>query len=179
MTSERSVNTTLTTGAYFYLAYVGNAWRALNDPAISSLQWSIVCFVDLRMRPDGFINTPPVASVVSPQYVVVNRTTQIPILVSDANTGDDVRCRWSTDTLGTLASTSSYVYPAATDECSGICYPASMPSGTTLSNCTLSFEGLVPNTWYGAAIQVSSDANLIKVSPLSYKTLNSSKYTFM
>ncbi|CAF3944198.1 unnamed protein product, partial [Rotaria sp. Silwood1] len=45
------------------------------------------------MRSDGFINTPPEATVVSPQYVIVNQTTKIQIPVSDANAGDDIRCR--------------------------------------------------------------------------------------
>jgi hypothetical protein len=245
MTSQRSVNITLTAGAHFYLAYVGSAWRGLDSPAVSGLQWSITCYIDLRMRPDGIINTPPVANVVSPQYAVVNRTTEITIPVSDVNDGDDVRCRWSTytpgyrrrkrsdqeehinqnyaaqtykkssddkdiihirkkryscnscgasckwtchcscsvcsgttcsgyscgtypscpsgtttlgtttiETAGTLASTSSYPHQQAIDECGGICYPSSVPSGTTLSGCTISFIGLVPNTWYAVSLQV-------------------------
>ncbi len=246
LTGQRSVNTTLTAGAHFYVAFVGSAWTTLNSPAQSGLEWSIVTFIDLRMRPDGFINTPPVASVVSPQYAIVNRTAQIQIYVSDVNAGDDVRCRWAiyttgyrrrkrfsekeytdrepaaqvfrkvnehgennlvrnrrgykcagggacsfycgdgcpctcpicagtscsgsvcrtvpkcpllittSETPGTLQTTSSYPIRQSIDECGGICYPGSMPSGTSLSNCTLSFTGLVPNTWYAAAIQVSA-----------------------
>jgi hypothetical protein len=252
LTSQRSVNTTLISEAYFYLAFVGSAWVALNYPTQSGLEWSIVTFIDLRMRPDGFINTPPVSSVTSPQYVIVNRTTQIQISVSDVNAGDDVRCRWATytsgyrrrkrfnqeeytneepnaqvyktvdkngenilirnrratcsappcrfdcelgcpcncsicvgtictgatcglipsclpttttstttttttpETPGTLKSTSSYPVRQAIDECGGICYPGSVPNGTSLSNCTLSFTGLVANTWYAAAIQVNA-----------------------
>ncbi|CAF3840720.1 unnamed protein product [Rotaria sordida] len=95
MTSERKSNITLSAGAHFSIAYQGSAWRALGSPAKSGLDWSIVCSIDLIKRPDGFINTPPVATVVSPQYVIVNRTTQIKIPTSDANAGDDVRCRWS------------------------------------------------------------------------------------
>jgi hypothetical protein len=246
MTSQRSVNINLTAGAHFYLAYVGSAWAPLNDPPKSGLQWSIVCSIDLRIRPDGFINTPPVASVVSPQYAIVNRTTQITIPVSDANADDDVRCRWSVytpgyrrrrrydeeeeqqqqyikqtyvstiykkpqedketvhirekrakckncggscykgspcccsacsgtsctgskcttsggcpvvtttaETPGTIKPTSSYPTRQAIDECGGICYPTSVPNGTTLSNCTISFIGLVSNTWYAVSIQVS------------------------
>jgi hypothetical protein len=244
MTSQRSVNINLTAGAHFYLAYVGSAWAPLNDPPQTGLQWSIVCSIDLRIRPDGFINTPPVASVVSPQYAIVNRTTQITIPVSDANAGDDVRCRWSVytpgyrrrkrsdeeeeqqhikqnyvspiykksnqnkktihvrqkrgkckncggscykgspcccsacsgttctggscktnggcpvvtttaETPGTIKSTSSYPNHQALDECGGICYPNSVPTGTTLSNCTISFIGLVPDTWYAVSIQVN------------------------
>jgi hypothetical protein len=258
MTSESSKNVTLSSGAHFYLAYVGSAWRALNNPAQIGLEWSIVSLVDLRMRSDGFINTPPVASVVSPQYVVVNRKTEIQIHVSDANAGDDVRCRWAkytpgyrrrkrssdekhlshdyaaqihkkliedeeisysrkkrgaggpctnctstcmlncpcscavclvatctgvrcmtnpscsvatttvatttVETPGTLAPTSSYPNRQAIDECGGICFPSSMPNGTILSNCTLFFQGLVPNTWYGVAIQVSAFVNAISTN---------------
>ncbi|CAF1190298.1 unnamed protein product [Rotaria sordida] len=108
MTSERLKNITLSAGAHFYLAYRGNAWLPLNDPAESNLEWSIVTYIDLRKRSDGFINTPPVATIVSPpvativspQYAIVNRTIQINIPVSDANAGDDIRCRWSTYTSG-------------------------------------------------------------------------------
>jgi hypothetical protein len=250
LSSQRSVNISLTAGAHFYISYRGSAWRALNTPAQSGLYWSILCFIDLRLRPDGFINTPPEANVVSPQYAIVNRTTQIQIPVSDVNLGDDVRCRWSvytygyrrrrqldedkdlyhksstyqykkaiadkklvhirkrwlglyactnsacssvcgfrcdcicstcagttcasgfigcnitpscpltattTETPGTLPTTSSYPVRQAIDECGSICYPGSMPNGTTLSNCTITFKGLVPNTWYAVAIQVRHD----------------------
>jgi hypothetical protein len=256
MTSQRSVNINLTAGAHFYLAYVGSAWTSLNNPAKSGLQWSIVCAIDLRTRPDGIINTPPVANVVSPQYAIVNQTTQITIPVSDVNAGDDVRCRWSVytpgsrrrkrsdeenyisqnyatqiykkpseqtekihirkkrgkckscgsycffgsncccpactgttcigstcytypscpistttiDTPGTLAPTSSYPNRQAIDECGGICYPGSVPNGTTLSGCTISFIGLVPNTWYAVALQVSR-TTLIQQISYSYTIL--------
>ncbi|CAM4964893.1 unnamed protein product [Rotaria socialis] len=95
MSSSRSVNISLTAGTHFYLAFQGSAWTALEDPPVSGLYWSIVTFIDLRFRSDGFINTPPEATVVSPQYAIVNQTTQIKIPVSDVNPGDDVRCRWS------------------------------------------------------------------------------------
>ncbi|CAF4917083.1 unnamed protein product, partial [Rotaria sp. Silwood1] len=100
MTSEKSKNVTLSADAHFYIAYRGSSWVALNDPAQSGLDWSIVTYIDLRKRSDGLINTPPVAKVVSPQYATVNKTIQIKIPVSDANAGDDVRCRWSTYTTG-------------------------------------------------------------------------------
>ena len=244
LTSQRSVNITLNSRAYFYLAYVGSAWTSLGAPARSGLQWSIVTFIDLHPRLDGFLNTPPVVSVVSPQYAIVNRTTQITIPVSDVNSGDDVRCRWSiytdgsrrrrtsddqgekryvesnhmstsykrllkdeeiihirekrgkcavscssscakdcpcscvacrgttctglrclanggcaklsttSETPGTTRSTSSFPRRQAIDECGGICYPNSLPNGTTLSGCTISFKGLIPDTWYAVAIQV-------------------------
>jgi hypothetical protein len=241
MSSARSVNITLNAGAYFYISYTGSAWRSLNDPSESGLSWSIVCFIDLQIRDDGIINTPPVATIVSPQYVIVNTTNQIEIPVSDANAGDDVRCRWSvyrpgyrrrrqvdedtpvisesddeTDeyltidgdvahirkkrqgcsfcsssicwqnchctcsacsdttcngtlcsaspycpavmtTTHTTLSTSSFLHPPI-DECGGICASTGdLPNGTTLSNCTLSFTGLIPNTWYAVSLQVNKN----------------------
>jgi len=226
MTSQRSNNITLNKDAHFYLAYVGEAWVPLNYPVRRNQEWSIVTYIDLRVRSDGFINTPPVATVVSPQYAIVNRTIQITIPVSDVNAGDDVRCRWSTytdgyrrrkrsgnekqfpirkkrscagycssncfygcscsdcsscsgaaicgatsttvatttaattistttiETTGTLRSTSSYPVRQAINECADVCYPNSLPSGTTLNGCTISFTGTRANTWYAVAIQV-------------------------
>jgi hypothetical protein len=256
MASQRSVNTNLTADAHFSVSYTGSAWVAVNYPAISNLPWSLVCLIDLRMRPDGFINSAPVASIISPQYAVVNRTTQITIPVSDADVGDDVRCRWAVyiagsgrrkrsdeekeqqyikqnyvssiykkqhkdeetihsrkkrgncrgcqstcvqyslcccpacagttctgwtcttsggcaavavtiEAQGTTLSTSSYPITQPIDECGGICYPSSVPTGTTLSNCTVSFLGLVPNVWYGVAVQVrrliSAGTNIMSI----------------
>lgn len=248
MLTERTASISLTAGAHFYLAYVGSAWTSLGSPAQSGLEWSIVTMINLRRRADGQINTPPVAIVVSPQYVIVNRTTQIRIQVSDSNAGDEVRCRWATytygyrrrrylypdtegiadysvpiisqaikknetvhlrnkrmhlcsqcsgtcefrcqcncsvclgtnctgltcsyrdgcgssgtttlETPGTIQSTSSYPVRQAINECGGICFPKSVPNDTTLSNCTLSFRGLVPDTWYAASIQVGDQSNI-------------------
>lgn len=100
MTSESAKNVSLSVGAHFYLAHEGRAWVTLNDPPQADLEWSIVTYIDLTVRTGGFINTPPVATVMSPQYAFVNKTIQIPIVVSDANAGDDVRCRWATYTPG-------------------------------------------------------------------------------
>ncbi|CAF0895531.1 unnamed protein product [Rotaria sp. Silwood1] len=100
MTSERSVNITLSTNAHVYLSYMRSAWVGLNYPPQSGLQWSMTTFIDLRFRDDCFINTPPVASVVSPQYAIVNTSTQIRIPASDPNAADDVLCRWSIYTPG-------------------------------------------------------------------------------
>jgi len=262
MASQRSVNINLTAGAHFYLAYVGSAWSALNYPLQYNLDWSIVSYIDLRKRIDGFINTPPVATISSPQYVIVNKTTIINIIVSDANPGDDVRCRWSTytsgfrrrkrsdeekltqkkyavqlyktmeheennvtrirrqtcvgcgstcplgctcncgmcdlsictgiscvtvggcgiatttsttitiDTPGTLKLTSSYPNRQSIDECGGICYPTSVPIGTTLSNCALNFTGSKAGVWYAVAIQVKINVNCIEQSHHPQKCRN-------
>ena len=98
LTTQRSVNITLNASTYFWIAYQGLTWRAVQNTASIFPAWSIVSLIDLRRRSDGLINSPPVAQVTSPQYVIVNRTTSIRIPVSDVNTGDDLRCRWSSKT---------------------------------------------------------------------------------
>lgn len=143
MISQRSVSINLTAGAYFYVGYMGAAWRTLNGVTTGGSSWSIVSFIDLRFRPDGFINTPPTARVISPQYVIVNQIAQISIFVADVNVGDNVRCRWATSSGVTLVN-----------ECGGICYPAGVPPTSSLSNCTLTFQGSITGSWYAAAVQV-------------------------
>jgi hypothetical protein len=56
--------------------------------------------------------------------------------------------------LGTLKSTSSYPTRQAINECGGICYPGSVPNGTTLSSCTITFTGSRAGVWYAIALQV-------------------------
>jgi hypothetical protein len=167
MTSQKSKNVTLSSGAQFSLTHTGSSWPNLTQPASSNLNWSIVFSIDLQMRPDGIINTPPLASVLSPQYAIVNETTLIPILVSDVNAGDDIRCRWS------LQSTTPLI-----DECGGACYPSSMPNGTTLSNCTLIFQGPTAGIWYAAAIQVTNYIISLKNHSSFYISLNK-KHNFL
>ena len=116
MTSQRAVTINLTANAHFYLANIGTAWAPLNFPAVHGLQWSIVTYIDLRIRPDGFINTPPTASVVSPQYAFVNQTIQIDIPISDANQGDELRCRWATYTPGNRRRRSDEEYQSHLNE---------------------------------------------------------------
>ena len=101
MKSQKSTRVTLAANATFSVAYQGSAWRPLSSASSTVLYWSILSSIDLKKRPDGLINTPPVPSVVSPQYAIVNTPTQIRIPVFDVNQGDDVRCRWSVFQQGT------------------------------------------------------------------------------
>ena len=143
MTSQRSVNITISADAHFYLAFQGLAWRDLNDPVEIDLPWSLVLLIDIRKRPDNITNTAPVGIVSSPQFAAANRITPIRILVSDVNENDDIRCRWAENMT---------ISPV--DECGGACFPANVPTGSNLSNCTLFFWGITAGVWYAATIQV-------------------------
>ncbi|CAF2762476.1 unnamed protein product [Rotaria sp. Silwood2] len=131
MSSERSANITLNAGAYFYVAYKGSAWRNLYATFTSGLDWSIVSLIDLRLRSDGIINTPPVANVLSPQYTIVNTTTLIDISVSDINTDDDVEDfinETSTEPMSSVP-VQFLIYVQATPSCT------ILPVFVSLSDC--------------------------------------------
>ncbi|CAF4485263.1 unnamed protein product [Rotaria socialis] len=284
MTSSRPKNVTLSADAYFYIANRGSAWTPLNNPPTAALEWSIVTFIDIRQRPDGFINSAPVPQFISPQYAIVNRTTKITIPVSDPNDGDDIRCRWAVytsgyrrrkrsndekeqinhpshlhsynqreskkelihirekaspcgsgggggsgcttnctngcscqcsacirslcpgatctlaagcmattttiattstlETIGTLKSTSSYPTRQAINECGGICYPGSLPNGTTLSNCTITFTGMtagicenLQSSQYCVQFTVKNSSNICVTTTTSTTTISTTKST--
>jgi hypothetical protein len=89
--------------------------------------------------------------------------------------------------MGTLKSTSSYPTRQAINECGGICYPGSVPNGTTLSNCTITFTASKAGVWYAVALQVcrllflhmkfSSYLSLWLNSPDQH-TINTNNYSF-
>ncbi|CAF5073557.1 unnamed protein product, partial [Rotaria sp. Silwood1] len=73
----------------------------------------------------------------------------------------------TTETPGTPRSTSTYPIRQAIDECGGICYPGSVPNGTTMSNCTITFTGHKAGVWYAVAIQVEDFIDGTSTTPLS------------
>ncbi len=112
----------------------------LPEPGSASYNWSIACTIDLRPRSDtGKLNTPPVATIISPVDIPVGVQTALFIPTIDSD-NDVVRCRFSN----------------STDECSDVCPPASLPNNTVIiaSNCTLLITGANAGDWYAVALQV-------------------------
>ncbi|CAF5209722.1 unnamed protein product, partial [Rotaria magnacalcarata] len=109
---------------------------------------------NLTVRPDGFINTPPVATVISPIDVSVDTLTTITIPVIDAD-GDYTSCRWAQKT-GTF------------DECGDVCQSA---PGSTLDgdNCTLTFNstGTVVGQYYAVALMAEDFYDQSTYTPFS------------
>ncbi|CAF4056468.1 unnamed protein product [Rotaria magnacalcarata] len=120
----------------------------------TSAHWSIGTCVNLTVRPDGFINTPPVATVISPIDVSVDTLTTITIPVIDAD-GDYTSCRWAQKT-GTF------------DECGDVCQSA---PGSTLDgdNCTLTFNstGTVVGQYYAVALMAEDFYDQSTYTPFS------------
>ncbi len=105
----------------------------------SSNTWSIACTIDLIIRSDtGKINTPPVATMISPIYIPVGKRTSLFIPTIDGD-NDIVRCRFGNSTT----------------ECQSVCPPSSLPNNTVIiSNCTLFITGANVSDWYAITLQV-------------------------
>ncbi|CAF0951570.1 unnamed protein product [Rotaria sordida] len=73
----------------------------------------------------------------------------------------------TTETPGTPKSTSTFPVRQAVDECADICYPDSVPSGTSLSDCTVTFTGYKAGIWYAVAIQVEDFIDSTSMIPMS------------
>ncbi|CAF0912723.1 unnamed protein product [Didymodactylos carnosus] len=138
---QRSDIVNISAGSHFTVAFRDHAWQPLAlYSSNSGMDWSIACSIDLSIRPDGKLNTPPVATMISPINIPAGITQYIPIPILDAD-NDYLKCRYSTKT--------------PVDECGDVCQPSSLPNGTTIfPNCTLAITGVKSNDWYAVAIQV-------------------------
>ncbi|CAF4705999.1 unnamed protein product [Rotaria sp. Silwood1] len=167
----------ITIGSKFCVAFQGASWIGLqtvncgtsvpsasNTTTISTTtvsscyntgsSWSIGCCLDLSIRLDSIINTPPVATIISPIHVPVNTKTNIKIPVIDAD-NDVIRCRWAQNTT-------------SLDECGDVCGIA--PGSTLNSNdCTLLFDstGTIVGQYYPITLMVEDFYTASSYSPFS------------
>jgi hypothetical protein len=78
--------------AQFYLTFQDSNWLPLATASTAS--WSITSYVNLAHRSDnGFINTPPVVTVLPVIYLPLSVQSVINLLVIDAD-NDYIQCRW-------------------------------------------------------------------------------------
>ncbi|CAF1374028.1 unnamed protein product, partial [Didymodactylos carnosus] len=129
-TGQRSDLVTLSNNSYFFVSYIGASYRNLTlystlYPYPYDFVWYITCLINLRPRPDGRLNTPPAATIISPMYIPVGIQQYIDLPTIDVD-NDNVRCRFS----------------SGISECGSVCAPSSLPNNTQiLNNCTLIITG--------------------------------------
>ncbi|CAF3982868.1 unnamed protein product [Rotaria sp. Silwood1] len=150
---QRSDIVYLSAGDDFTAAFQKSAWRPLETS--SGASWSIATHIKVNTRSDnGLYNNAPVATMMSPIEIPVNRPTAITIPVGDAD-GDTTRCRWSTSSYGI-------------DECGGVCPPSSLPPNTIIySNCTMIITGQTVGDWFAVAIMIEDFITPTSTTPLS------------
>ncbi|CAF2386242.1 unnamed protein product [Rotaria sp. Silwood2] len=158
---QRSDIVYLSAGDDFSVVFQGGDWRSLTTAGAAF--WSISTHIIVKRRSDnGLYNNAPVATMMSPIDIPVNHRTAIIIPVGDAD-DDTTRCRWSTSSNGV-------------DECSGVCPPSSLASGTIIyQNCTIIITGLTVDDWFAVTIMV----NLYFIAPTSTTPLSSVPVQFL
>ena len=149
--------TTLPLNGSFTIAFGGGNWMAL---AIGgNANWTITGRIDLRVRPDGILNTSPVTTTLPVIYKTIGVQHVHVVQMSDADNTDTLRCRWSTNNIP--PNWNNY------DECNSVCAP-SLPLGYTLiaENCTIVFTLNAAN-FFAVALQIEDFYTPTSPTPMS------------
>ena len=138
---------TLLAGSQLILSYRSNAWLSLVQS--TSLRYSLITFIDLRVRSDnGRINSSPTSTMIALVTVLTSSQQILRIPVADIDS-DIIKCRWAND--------SSVIANTVVDECDGICYniPGAQlyTSSNMDNNCSLIFTAAVSG-YYVVALQI-------------------------
>ncbi|CAF1445970.1 unnamed protein product [Adineta steineri] len=118
--------------------------------------WSVVCQINTALRPDGYINSSPIAVTLPIIYKQVNIQQVHVVQMSDFDGTDILRCRWSTSS----SNTNGY------DECSGVC--SGIPGASLIyDNCTLVFTLYHADQYAAAALQIEDYYSSSSSTPMS------------
>lgn len=153
---ERYNTFTLPLNSQFIIAFSSSAWLALAMRGGGT--WQVTNQINLVVRPDGIINTSPVTSTLPVIYQTINVQHVHVIQMSDADSTDTLRCRWSTN--NSPVNFNNY------DECGSVCAPT-LPTYTLYpNNCTLVFTITALN-YYAVALQIEDFFNTTATTPMS------------
>nr|ACD54819.1 unknown [Adineta vaga] len=153
---EKSTTELLPLNTQFSITFASSAWfTALviggNSP------WYVTSRINTMIRPDGLINSSPIAVTLPIIYKQINIQHVHTIQMVDFDRTDILKCRWSS------ASSNINSY----NECGGVCN--GVPGATLLisSNCTLQFTLTAANQYAAVAIQIEDYFNSVATTPMS------------
>ena len=146
---------TLPLNIAFSVYFYSSAWFAQLYVGANS-GWSVTNRINTAVRPDGYLNSSPVAVTLPIIYKQINIQQVHVIQMSDFDGTDILKCRWSTSS-GNINNA---------DECGGVCL--GVPGANLIqTNCTIVFTLTTPN-WYAAvALQIEDYYNTAAVTPMS------------
>ena len=152
---EKYETQTITLGISFSISYISFAWFSTLVVGANS-GWSITNRIDTVTRPDGYINSSPIATTLPVIYKAINQQHVHVVDMADFDGTDVLKCRWSTSSN----NFNSY------DECFGVC------SGVPLAvlygdNCTLVFTLTRANYYAAVAIQIEDYYTSSSSTPMS------------
>ncbi|CAF4098017.1 unnamed protein product, partial [Adineta steineri] len=140
----------------FSIAFSASQWFANIVAGKGSSPWSVACRINTNIRPDGYINSSPIAVSLPIIFKQINIQQVHVVQMSDFDGTDILRCRWSTSS-GNINNF---------DECGGVCN--GVPGASlTPENCTIVFT-LTMAGWYAvAALQIEDFYSSTSTTPMS------------
>ena len=157
---ERTDLRTVNLGTSLSIGFVSGFWFRNLVVGGNSL-WNLITRINTIVRPDGYINSSPVATTLPIIYKPIGITQTHAVHMSDFDGTDILRCRWS---VGSTSNINSY------DECGGICN--GVPNATLFpDNCTLRFQLTTANLYAVVALQIEDYYNFAVSTPMSSVSL--------
>ncbi|CAF1155612.1 unnamed protein product [Adineta ricciae] len=137
----------------FSLGFTGGAWFSYLVIGHDG-SWSVVARISTIVRPDGYLNTSPIAVSLPILYKEINIQHVHVVQMSDFDGTDTLKCRWSIK-----ATTAITQYDECADVCSGI-------TGANLigENCTIVFTLYTAGWYVAAALQIEDFYNAAAVT---------------
>ncbi|CAF1012640.1 unnamed protein product [Rotaria sp. Silwood1] len=127
----------------FSIGFISGNWFANLVVGAKGL-WSVIDRINTIVRPDGYLNNSPVATTLPVIYKAINTQRVHVVQMSDLDSTDTLRCRWSDNSASNFNS-----YDKCADVCNGV-------PGAVLynDNCTLVFTLTLANMYVAVALQI-------------------------
>ncbi|CAF1470702.1 unnamed protein product, partial [Adineta steineri] len=140
----------------FSVGFVSGNWLTNLVIGGNNQGWSVVCRINTNLRPDGYINSSPIAVSLPIVYKQVYIPQVHVVQMSDFDGTDILRCRWATSS-GNINGA---------DECDGVCN--GIPGASLIyNNCTLVFTLTNPGVYAAAALQIEDYYSSSSTTPMS------------
>ena len=119
--------------------------------------WKVISRINTNVRPDGYLNSSPIATTLPVIYKAINVQHVHVVQMADFDSNDVLQCRWS------ISSTSNF---NGYNECAAVC--SGVPGAVLYqNNCTLVFT-LTQNAMYAAvALQIEDYYSSSSSTPMS------------
>ncbi|CAF1412544.1 unnamed protein product [Adineta ricciae] len=141
----------------FSIAQTGSNTWSPNLVSGSTGAVNVVSRISTVLRPDGYINSSPVTTVIPVIYKIINVQHVYVVPVVDYDLTDLIRCRWATSSLTNINGFS---------ECGGVCN--GVPGASLIeNNCTIIFNLTMANTYAAVLLQVEDYFDSLSTVPMS------------
>lgn len=151
---------TINLGIACSIGFVSSAWMS-NLVVGANGAWNVITRINTVIRPDGLINSSPVATTLPIIYKAIGVTHVHILQMSDFDGTDTLRCRWSTS-----ATTNFNNFNECGSVCSGVPGAVLFPN-----NCTLRFTLVTTNSYAAVALQIEDYYDTTATTPMSSASL--------